>query len=815
MNQPLLLRPVAVNGALMGATICAPNLGRHVVLWGDNDSGKNRFTRCLELAITAGVDDIQGRGTASPKGEPVRAIADLAILANPNGTIRTSVTLSDEAGRSMESAWSMTAGGKAQWNLPDVLLVERQRGKEAPWWAYPVRTVFGWLTGGAESARRAMLPFIVPPSDFHAALNEEERSGDVILRASLRSRLLAALPGRPLETVDDVQDMLDQLRDEVNRAEEAEAVRTTVNGELRRSIDREETPPATLAALEAAARAAASAEEQRVKLSVCRPMLAELRQLTSAIQAEEVYLQQYREWLGAAPAEPQFQNPDAADPAARTRHEAYRALSECAQEVQVIAAKYGQSLQAAYSALGVSFCPCCGSKGGNAINITDAINWLSAASAPSPAAQAAYAQWSTAYAAWQSTMTAWSGHQSTIKSREAALAATKARRDFLSGTLSRTLGQSWDPSADLPPEDGMTTDTRARDELALARAANARWQQLREAERVAKEAGEALAARRQLVADTQGVIERLLTSSITSFEDAVSAYLPEGIRMEIRLEDSSEGVKRGGSPRRLFRPFIRRGGRSEAACGGAFTAMVLAITIVVLQRLPAQPTATFLAMPEDRGWSTQGLLRYLPALAKSPYPILISTNVEPPAELARLGWQLLPVSSVTSYGVYENAVPDGVAAQSTTTPAADATQEKKPRGRKPGTSTVRTKGQQAADADAAASAASAVPGGGFGSMIASAVSSMMADPVGAAQSAVAPQVISAADKLRDEQATASLTARGFSGTQVDMIKKNPSALARALADNSIRHLSVGGSWVVDPTGALHQIPPVENGAASS
>lgn len=610
------------------ASITRP-LGRRTIVCGENRKGKTKFINGIALALTGGLDDFLGRGTAGSSGKPVRTTTEIGRYIGP-GRDGLAASVQFDSGETADYALakSVRTGEMSRTHtIPGVL---RDREGSPSWLLMPVREVHAKLAAGPDKARAFFLPYIVPvdvlASSLATALTDEDRR-------KLRERGLT--PPTDFEGVMSLIASCDS-----NATDCATAADTARRGadQLAATINR--PTEAAIAAAEAVAAAARSA--YNVKLQSGFRMTAS----PEALEAEIAGLQHQAtalasKWSGYAPGvfPPPLSIP--------TMEAAIGPVPPNIQAVQSWLADLGEpalALARRGAQAGSGCCATCGTAVNNAALVE---YWTAQVTGARAELVRISSEWGARVAWYQNEVVqATNNHEvacAAVRDQDAAYrtdlgAYTVITQQLQAKQAARaTLAISAPEDVDPTPLSDYERRTQAADQaLAGLREAATTWAGIDQSRERAALLANTEVWWSDLRTRLKAWSEKLIRESLDDFAERVSRYLPKSWgRLMIALENDT------GS--RTFRIGFDRGGHEVIAlCGAEWAAVVLAIAAVILDR--DRPPYSVLTLVSDMGWAPDVLGEVMYALRDCPWQIVIASCVMPPAVD---GWDILTLDGVT------------------------------------------------------------------------------------------------------------------------------------------------------------------------
>lgn len=627
----------AINGRIQGREVAVAfdRDHRHLLIVGDNGSGKDAISRVVQLALTGGSDDLLNRGTGSPSGEPVRALGDLSYLLStqptgPQDGLICHVEFTAVDGGVVEAAdFTLTVNAKGNrergWTLPATVAQADAKATSAVWWVLPMREIYRHLAAGPDRARTFFLPYIVGG-------NIQELVSGALGEAGCK--LLTDAGVSIPETAEALLDRVDGLETSASEAVEASRAADAA-AELRRRDLIEARPTAdrltaAAAGVQLASKRARDLRDQRVlaagQTAWKQEDLAGLRQrvMTAAttIAENRQWLEQQRTYIPQPlPPYPPFQpsNPGAA-----------QALAYKNWRLAVMAA----GASAAEAGLQIPFCPCCGA-GGEAARADTLAQWDQQARVALDATSAEYTAWEEAGRQWQAAEdrrrameTAFSQWTQEFEARVRAHADLQA--DLSQREQAGALQQP-EQTATVSDEDVANAERAEAEAVEAQRRLQALNQQWVEAD-IAKEAAQALTLRATanttLIDALRRAVESILEQHLDDFLKRVNRWMPAKWPLRIFLRDPE------ADGRRVFRLGVQDGATGSvvmALSGGQRLAAMMAIAQVLLEHVGrSYPTGGAVIMaPDETTWHPNTLAEVMKTLAPCTHSIVLLASVAP------------------------------------------------------------------------------------------------------------------------------------------------------------------------------------------
>lgn len=618
-RQEVRLEIVSVTTDLGATTGVARSLGRRTVVTGPNRTGKNRFINSIALSLTGGIDDYIGRGTAGASGKPVRTTTEIARYIGP-GRDGLAASVTFDSGETASYALTKNRAGEVSRSseLPGVL---RDRAGDPAWTLMPVREVHAKLAAGPDKAREFFLPHIVPAETLAASLATALTDVD---RKRLIERGLT-----PPTTFDGVASLIGSAT--TNAADCASGADNALRTADQLAAITNQPNEAVIATAEAVAAAARDIYNQKLQAgfrmtAAPENLEAEIAALTA--QAAGIAAR----WGGYTPG---------AYPPAPTIPPLEIAIGPTPPNIQAAQSwitGYGEPVAAVAALSTNGCCAACG----NAVNGQALVQHWTSQVAVAKAELARISQEYQGKIAWyhnevtrvtqehtaacqvvQDRDTAYQVDLGIYQNIQSQIQAKQAAR----ATLALSSPEDMDPT---PLAEYEARAHAADQALAGIREAAATWASITASRERAALLSSTAAWWTDLRSRLKLWAEQLIQASLDDFTTRVARYLPESWgKLTIALENDT------GS--RTFRiGFNRDGHEVIPLCGGEWSAVVLAISATILDRI--RPPYAILTLASDVGWHPNTLAEVMYALRECPWQVVIASCIVPPAVD---GWTVL------------------------------------------------------------------------------------------------------------------------------------------------------------------------------
>ena len=652
----------SIRGRIQGRDVNIDMAGnRHLLIVGDNGVGKDAIMRIVALALTGGADDLLNRGTGSPSGEPVRAPADLGYLIAaragdiPDGLVCEVDFDAVPDGPTETARFAVTRNTKGErsrsWTLPPSIAAAEGRSTAACWWVMPTREVYSKITAGPDAARRWFLPYM-------AQGNQDEA-----IRAALeKHKLLPRLQDNNIvpHTVEALIELLDRTEAAATEAEGKLTSQTTLLEARRQAVTTARvTADDCVQANAATAAARQAAREERERRAAIHGGQSWRREAMSAdIEKKRAFLVRHQGQIDAyraqEPVKPADTFPDYVPPS-----DSVALASSWVDLRKAVRTAHGAYLQA-HASRALHVCPICG---------TSATDLSAAPGAQQPMTQAQRSQRLNTFdeaaqqlirqgaehrAAWEAQRTTWMQARAAWETWSTTLATEERKHTGWLGTFQQLQNEyealTSQPDA-APGTDTVEVSLEALEEAERVTEANMllcqtryqQWADLDAAEASIQPLRENSTALRGMADGLRTATEEILTATAGAFAEEVRALLPTGVDLRILLRDGEDG-------RRVFRPGIldETGTLAVALSGGQRLMVMLALSEVILRRIPHATGAAVLAAPDEVSWHPNTLLGVMKALAPLQHTVILLAAV-PPATTPP-GWLVVDAATVAVKG---------------------------------------------------------------------------------------------------------------------------------------------------------------------
>jgi hypothetical protein len=155
------------------------------------------------------------------------------------------------------------------------------------------------------------------------------------------------------------------------------------------------------------------------------------------------------------------------------------------------------------------------------------------------------------------------------------------------------------------------------------------WKKVRDQQSIVKEARVEHRDLSNLKDDCRSAMDALVKNSVTAFEQAVQAHLPDSDDFRLVLGDKS--VSMG---------FVRDGVLHTALSGAEWARLTLAVASAQLRL--AQHSGPVVVTPKERAWDPDTLAASMRALSDAPGQVLLLSPIRPKGRLPK-GWTLVEV----------------------------------------------------------------------------------------------------------------------------------------------------------------------------